>query len=230
MTSRNCCPVRDGRTMGLLLVLTLCAASARADGTFFKNRHPDAAQTSAPSPSSIRTPVTQPPANNTSVENHATPPTTPDPPQAPSPADNGTAPQSSNGSAGGAASGSAPGSAQVERPAGGGRPPMQNVTGNVDDVVSTDTLIIQGERVQLAGVRGDTREAQALKRWLSKIGGPVTCLPVGERYRCSTANHMDIGQVLIRHGAAQVGPGASTEYQMAEIAARREHQGIWTAR
>jgi endonuclease YncB( thermonuclease family) len=97
-------------------------------------------------------------------------------------------------------------------------------------VPSTDTLVVAGQRVQLAGVRGVSEMTQPLQRWIASTGNTVTCRPAGTRYRCTTANGSDVGQVVLQNGGGTAEPGAPANYRGAEMQARMARRGIWRQR
>lgn len=104
------------------------------------------------------------------------------------------------------------------------------ISGAVSDVVSTDTLIVAGQRVQLAGLRGTASLAAPFRRWLQGHGGQLTCRAREGRYQCTTANGLDVGRVLLLNGAAECDAGAPADYQMAQQAARQARRGLWAQR
>jgi endonuclease YncB( thermonuclease family) len=105
-----------------------------------------------------------------------------------------------------------------------------DISGQVSEVPSTDTLVIGGQRVTLVGVRGVSEMTQPLQRWIASTGNSVTCHPVGSHYRCNTANGSDIGQVVLQNGGGTATPDAPANYRGAEMQARMGHRGIWHQR
>lgn len=57
------------------------------------------------------------------------------------------------------------------------------ISGAVSDVLSTDTMIVAGQRVQLAGLRGSASLAAPYRRWLQSHGGQLSCRAVAGRYQ-----------------------------------------------
>jgi endonuclease YncB( thermonuclease family) len=105
-----------------------------------------------------------------------------------------------------------------------------NISGQVSEVPSTDTLVVGGQRVALAGVRGVSEMAPPLQRWIASTGNSVTCHPVASRYRCTTANGSDVAQVVLQNGGGTATPDAPANYRGAEMQARMGHRGIWRQR
>lgn len=101
------------------------------------------------------------------------------------------------------------------------------VQGVVSQVVSTDTLIVAGQRVRLEGLRGSPTLTGPFRQWLARQGGQLRCKALGTGYRCATAAGQDVGLVLILNGAAECASGAPPEYQMAQQQARQARRGLW---
>lgn len=121
-------------------------------------------------------------------------------------------------------------------PAAGNPPPApastapNEISGAVSDVLSTDTMIVAGQRVQLAGLRGTPSLAAPFRRWLQGHGGQLSCRAVAGRYQCNTPNGLDVGRVLLLNGAAECDAGAPAEYQLAQQQARQARRGLWAQR
>jgi endonuclease YncB( thermonuclease family) len=117
----------------------------------------------------------------------------------------------------------------VQQPAVAASPaPPTAVTGSVDAVTTTDTLVVAGRPVQLAGVSGVGGDAVAgLRHWLAGNGNQVTCQPAGARYTCVTAKGEDVGQVVVFNGAGKAAADASPAYRAAETQARAARKGLW---
>jgi endonuclease YncB( thermonuclease family) len=109
-------------------------------------------------------------------------------------------------------------------------PAPADISGQVSEVPSTDTLVVAGQRVTLAGVRGVSEMTQPLQRWIASSGNSVTCKPVGSHYRCTTANGSDVGQVVLQNGGGTATPDAPANYRGAEMQARMGRRGIWRQR
>lgn len=93
---------------------------------------------------------------------------------------------------------------------------------------STDTLVVNGQRVRLAGVDGVAGPpAASLARWLRENGNQVTCTPVGPRHRCMTMTGKDVGQVVVLNGVGKASADAPPVYQQAEAQAKAAGKGVW---
>lgn len=101
------------------------------------------------------------------------------------------------------------------------------VSGPVNEVLSTDTFRVNGQSVQIAGIRGGAVMLAGLKNWIAGNGGQLNCRPVGPKYRCATSNNKDVGLVVLANGAAEVDAGAPPEYRQAQLQAQSSHKGIW---
>ncbi len=104
------------------------------------------------------------------------------------------------------------------------------VSGSVSEVQATDTFVVAGRRVQLAGVRGGSAMRDALQGWIVKNGSSLSCSAAGQRYRCSTANGKDVGQVVLQNGGGEADTDAPPDYRAAEAQARSARRGIWAQR
>jgi endonuclease YncB( thermonuclease family) len=101
------------------------------------------------------------------------------------------------------------------------------IAGTVGRVPSTDTLYVDGRRIQLAGVEGlGEPHASALGHYL-RAGRTVNCVPSGERYSCITSDRVDVARLVLRNGAGRASPDASPQYRQDEERARRDGKGIW---
>lgn len=201
------------------LCALLCAGTLHAEGTFFKNRRtagasPPASAESAPP---VRVPATPPdaPAPTSGgvvaasgsgkpplTSGPIVPPPQPDPPPPPAPP---------------------PGP-----PAAAAAPGAASHSGAVDRVVTTDTLSVAGQTVQLAGVVGSGGASTAgLQHYLQAQGNHLSCQAVGARYRCLTDAGKDLGLLVLMNGAGRASSDAPAAYQEAEAQARAAGKGLW---
>jgi endonuclease YncB( thermonuclease family) len=95
-------------------------------------------------------------------------------------------------------------------------------------VVDTGTLIVNGQRLALAGVEGEGGEyARQLQSLIASQGGTVTCTPQGRGFVCQLANGMDIARAALYNGAARAADDASDDYRQQAESARSGRRGIW---
>ncbi|MBX3607302.1 MAG: hypothetical protein KF788_18625 [Piscinibacter sp.] len=193
-------------------------AEAGAEGTFYKNkRKPAAVEGSA---SAAAPAAATPPAPS--------PPPAPPPPPAPSPPTTAPASPPAEAPAPAPAPPVAPASPAPTRPAETAATP---VSGSVDSVVATDTLMVGGRRVRLAGLDGITGPAlPSMAQWLRSNGNQVTCTPQGARHRCLTATGKDVAQVVLLNGLGRATSDAPPLYQEAERQAKASAKGVWAPR
>jgi endonuclease YncB( thermonuclease family) len=206
--------------VAILVALPFAAGIASAEGSFFKDRR-DAMATQtkpapAPTPPPIPAPVsTDPPTanelaqaggegNSDLLHNVQTRRNEMQQESRPSP----PPPPQSGGSVAGSA----------------------EVSGQVSQVLTTDTLVVAGRQVKLAGVRGVAERSRDLQAYIASSGNSLTCQPVGSRYRCMTSRGRDIAQVVLQNGAGTADVDASADYRAAEQAARSRRLGIWAQR
>src|SRR5579862_792412 len=151
-----------GRVLVCALAAGMLLASAvHAEGTFFKSRR--GAATLNPGSGTPVPPIPQTPA-----------PTANGSPRLPQPAPQ----QRDTDSAGRADPAPAP------PPVAPAAAPAAH-SGSVDRVLTTDTLSVGGQQVQLAGVEGVSGPVtQGLSHYLQSQGNHLSCTPVGGRFRC----------------------------------------------
>jgi hypothetical protein len=95
-------------------------------------------------------------------------------------------------------------------------------------VVDTATLIINGQRLALAGVEGEGGEyARQLQSLIASQGGMVNCAPQGRGFVCQLPNGMDIARAALYNGAARAADDASDDYRQQAESARSGRRGIW---
>ena len=106
--------------------------------------------------------------------------------------------------------------------------PQQAVlTGTVDQVIDTGTLKIQGETVELAGIKGlGSPYRDQLAKFIQEQGSQIRCEPISERYVCFVSN-VDLGLAALTNGAARPAADATPQYRQAADEARRNRRGIF---
>ena len=106
--------------------------------------------------------------------------------------------------------------------------PQQAVlTGTVDQVIDTGTLKIQGETIELAGIKGlGSPYRDQLAKFIQEQGSQIRCEPIDARYVCFVKN-VDLGLAALTNGAARPDADATPQYQQAADEARRNRRGIF---
>jgi endonuclease YncB( thermonuclease family) len=106
--------------------------------------------------------------------------------------------------------------------------PQQAVlTGTVDQVIDTGTLKIQGETIELAGIKGlGSPYRDQLAKFIEEQGSQIRCEPISERYVCFVSN-VDLGLAALTNGAARPAADATPQYRQAADEARRNRRGIF---
>jgi hypothetical protein len=217
------------------LAAQLTCLSASAEGSFFKDRQNAPMPQQKPAAPAAPAPVVPPHANasaDTAGDTEGQPGRGPDAPSQPAPAKQAAPPVVSAApqvSASVPASPTVPPSPTVQSPA---RPASSrtDVSGAVTEVLTTDTFVVAGQQIQLAGVRGRAMMLTGLRGWIANNGNQLNCRAVGPRYRCSTPNGKDVGQIVLANGAGEADANAPPEYRSAETQARLGHKGIWNGR
>lgn len=110
-------------------------------------------------------------------------------------------------------------------------PPAPSHSG-IPEIVDTATLLIDGQRLQLAGLRSvDMPEAGAAARAYLAQAGNVKCdpAPVGG-WRCTVlAKGLDVAEVFALSGFAKAAVNAPDFIRNAEGMARQNRRGVWGA-
>jgi hypothetical protein len=107
-------------------------------------------------------------------------------------------------------------------------PEQPPVVSGEAQVVDTATLIVNGQRLALAGVEGEGGEyARQLQSLIASQGGRVSCAPQGRGFVCQLANGMDIARAALYNGAARAADDASEDYRQQAESARSGRRGIW---
>jgi len=95
-------------------------------------------------------------------------------------------------------------------------------------VIDTADLMIDGQKVPLVGVVGETGDyVTELQRFINAQGGTVSCDLQGQAYLCTLPSGVDIGRMGLFNGGADMAPGASADYQQQADAAKAARRGIW---
>lgn len=95
-------------------------------------------------------------------------------------------------------------------------------------VVDTATLTVNGQKVQLFGIEGETGVlADGLQDLITAAGPNVTCQPHDQTYVCTLPNGTDVARAALYNGAARPGQDASDDYRQVSDAAKTAHKGIW---
>jgi endonuclease YncB( thermonuclease family) len=106
-------------------------------------------------------------------------------------------------------------------------PQPMPLSGTVDQVIDTATLKIQGETIELAGVKGlGSPYSDQLAKFIEEQGSQIRCEPVDERYVCFVRN-VDLGLAALTNGAARPAADATPQYRQASDEARRNRRGIF---
>jgi hypothetical protein len=95
-------------------------------------------------------------------------------------------------------------------------------------VVNTATLIVDGQKLQLFGVRGEGGTyAVQLRSLLESQGNVVSCHRRGTQYTCTLPGDVDIARAALFNGAARPAANAPADYQDQAASARDARRGVW---
>ena len=95
-------------------------------------------------------------------------------------------------------------------------------------VISTATLVVDGQKIQLYGIRGERGAyAAQLRALIESQGGAVDCRRQGTAYVCTLPGGLDIARAALFNGAATPAATASADYQTQAAAARAAGRGLW---
>jgi endonuclease YncB( thermonuclease family) len=101
------------------------------------------------------------------------------------------------------------------------------LNGTVEQVIDTATLQIQGETIELAGIKGlGSPYRDQLAKFIEEQGSQIRCEPIDERYICFVKN-VDLGLAALTNGAARPAADATPQYRQAADEARRNRRGIF---
>ena len=108
-------------------------------------------------------------------------------------------------------------------------PHPSRVTGSVNEITDTASLVVDGHPVILHGIARGTREpyVSQLRAFLLAQGDTLKCLHVEhDRYRCEVRS-LDLASVLLLNGAARAEPDAHANYLDKERLAQENVRGVW---
>ncbi len=118
-------------------------------------------------------------------------------------------------------------STQSLRPTPSPDPQPQPMNGSVEKVLDTATILVDGQRLMLAGITGfGSPYRDQLAKFIEEQGGKVRCAPIGDRYSCFVSN-VDLGLAALTNGAARTAADASPAYRQAEAEAKKSKRGIY---
>jgi endonuclease YncB( thermonuclease family) len=101
------------------------------------------------------------------------------------------------------------------------------LSGTVEQVIDTATLQIEGETIELAGIKGlGSPYRDQLAKFIEEQGSQIRCEPIDERYVCFVKN-VDLGLAALTNGAARPDADATPQYRQAADEARRNRRGIF---
>lgn len=101
------------------------------------------------------------------------------------------------------------------------------LSGTVEQVIDTGTLQIQGETIELAGIKGlGSPYRDQLAKFIEEQGSQIRCEPIDERYVCFVKN-VDLGLAALTNDAARPAADATPQYRQASDEARRNRRGIF---
>jgi hypothetical protein len=107
-------------------------------------------------------------------------------------------------------------------------PDLPDTVAGVTQVVDTATLTVNGQTVQLFGIKGESGiYAAQLQALINTQGGQVKCTLQGQAYTCMLANGVDVARAGLYNGGARLSDDASSDYQAQAAAAQAAHRGIW---
>jgi hypothetical protein len=101
------------------------------------------------------------------------------------------------------------------------------ITGRVK-VLTTASLVVDGQRIGLYGVKGmGGSYARQLRALIDSRGGILTCTRRDALYVCSLPGNLDIARAALYNGAAHPADDASPDYREQADAARLARRGVW---
>ena len=101
------------------------------------------------------------------------------------------------------------------------------ITGRVK-VLTTASLIVDGHRIGLYGVKGmGGTYASQMRALIDSRGGVLTCARRDALYVCSLPGNIDIARAALYNGGARPADDASPDYREQADAARAARRGVW---
>ncbi len=101
------------------------------------------------------------------------------------------------------------------------------ITGRVK-VLTTASLVVDGQRIGLYGVKGmGGSYARQLRALIDSRGGVLTCTRRDALYVCSLPGNLDIARAALYNGAAHPADDASPDYREQADSARLARRGVW---
>jgi len=95
-------------------------------------------------------------------------------------------------------------------------------------VVNTATLIVDGQKLQLFGIRGEGGAyAAQLRSLLESQGNVVSCHRRDTQYVCTLPGDIDIARAALFNGAARPAANAPPDYRDQAASARDAGRGVW---
>lgn len=104
---------------------------------------------------------------------------------------------------------------------------LDMITGRVK-VLTTASLIVDGHRIGLYGVKGmGGTYASQMRALIDARGGVLTCARRDALYVCSLPGNIDIARAALYNGGAHPADDASPDYREQADAARAARRGVW---
>ncbi len=95
-------------------------------------------------------------------------------------------------------------------------------------VLTTASLIVDGHRIGLYGIKGlGGAYASQMRALIESRGGVVTCIRYDTLYVCSLPGNLDIARAALYNGAAHPADDASPDYRDQADSARLARKGVW---
>jgi hypothetical protein len=122
-----------------------------------------------------------------------------------------------------------PQTASVQPPPPPSPPPLPDEVSGQAQAITTSLLVVDGQKISLAGLRGQGGEYRdQFQSLIEAKGGTLSCRRQhGRQYTCQFPSGDDVGRAVLYNGGARVGPGASEDYPEQAKAAQDGHRGIW---
>jgi endonuclease YncB( thermonuclease family) len=120
---------------------------------------------------------------------------------------------------------------QPEAATGQPLPPAQPaavaIAGQVEQVIDTATLKVDGETIRLAGINGfGPPYRDQLAKFIQEQGAQINCTPNGARHICFVKN-VDLALAALTNGAARPTADATPQYRHAADEAKANKRGVY---
>jgi hypothetical protein len=109
-----------------------------------------------------------------------------------------------------------------------GTPDLPDHVSGSAKVLTTATVVVDGQRLQLVGIKGESGDhAAQLQILINAQGGSLDCTRHGKQFVCALPDGIDIARAALFNGAARPTANASADYRQQAESAKSAGRGVW---